>query len=370
MKIYTTQASGEDWNRSHQLLKRLDMIGDSSVKHFAENFLSADTIPNPFTIELETYNRCNNDCPFCPVNRNNDTRKAHFMDEKLFYSIIDQLKDFSGVISLFSNNEPLLDKRIFKFIEYAKNNLPHARHALFTNGLLLDREKFLLLTKNLDSLVIDNYDDNFQVMPNLKKILESNLPQDIHCDVNISMRKKNQKLNTRGSKAPNRLNEEKYHSCSACVLPFSQMIIRPNGTLAKCCNDPLDDMILGDLNKQTLREAWTGKTYMEFRKAMYYGERANIKGCDYCDIFGLYNYLPKSAKSREHLRLAKEIAFRKKFGKVYLFDTTPISKNIYSILDITTGGAYSTELSTSETNRPKKISILSHLNKLYLREHL
>lgn len=28
----------------------------------------------PYSIEIETINRCNNDCSFCPVNRNNDNR--------------------------------------------------------------------------------------------------------------------------------------------------------------------------------------------------------------------------------------------------------------------------------------------------------
>lgn len=124
MQIEKRQSFGpDDFIRSHQLLSRLDRIGHDTITHLIEHyFLSPGITPNPLSIELETYNRCNNDCAFCPVNRNNDTRKAHYMDEKLFYSIIDQLRimDYSGSICLYSNNEPLLDKRIFKFVEYAK----------------------------------------------------------------------------------------------------------------------------------------------------------------------------------------------------------------------------------------------------------
>ena len=356
MEIKIFNGGSADLNRSHKLLDRLDRIGHSSVKHFIENFFATNTIPNPATIEIETYNRCNNDCPFCPVNRNNDNRKAHYMDENLFYNIIDQLKyiDYSGSISLFSNNEPLLDKRIFKFVEYAKKNLPKATHHIFTNGILLDREKLIALAKNLSRVTIDNYDDDFKLMPNIQKILDSGLPQDIDCKIEIYMRKKHQKLNSRGSKAPNRINEDKYRAHSACILPFSQMIIRPNGTLAKCCNDPLDDMVLGDLNKQTIREAWCSKAYFELRKAMYYGDRTNISGCDFCDIFGLYNYLPESVKPIEHARFEKEIAFRKKFGKVYIFDTIPISKRLHSLVVV--GGGVLTDSSISETNHLMKIS--------------
>lgn len=122
MGIQFIQNGSNDLNYSHKLLNRMDNVGRDSVSHFAKNFLKAETVPDFFTIEIETQNRCNNDCPFCPVNRHNDTRKPKVMEENLFYTIIDQLRfmDYHGTISLFSNNEPLLDGRIFHFIEYAK----------------------------------------------------------------------------------------------------------------------------------------------------------------------------------------------------------------------------------------------------------
>ena len=259
------------------------------------------------------------------------------MDENLFKFIIEQLNilNYSGYLSLFSNNEPLLDGRIFDFIDYAKSRLPNATHALYTNGTLLDKEKFLRLIKSLDMLIIDNYNDNFQLMLNLQKILDSDIPKDFPCKVEISMRKKNQILNTRGSKAPNRINEKnKFDAYSACNLPFSQLIIRPDGTLGKCCNDPLSDMILGDLKNESLVEAWYGKNYQELRKEMYYNGRHRISGCEHCDIFGLYNYLPPSAVIAELQRWAKILSFRKNLGEVFILDTTPQCQNIINQLSL------------------------------------
>ena len=253
MGITISQGSSDDLKQSYSLLGRLDKIGHDSLQGFMKNFLSQDPIPNFCTIEIETVNRCNNDCPFCPVNRNNDTRKPKRMEENLFYNLIAQLKgmDYRGVISLFSNNEPLLDNRILDFIEYARKNLPNARHALCTNATLLDEAKFLRLIKSLDILVIDNYDDDFKFTPTVQKIMDADFSRDFKCEVTISLRKKNQKLNTRGSSAPNRIDEEnKFAPFSACILPFTQMIIRPDGTAAKCCNDPLNEMTLGDLNNR------------------------------------------------------------------------------------------------------------------------
>ena len=320
-------------NQSHKLLDRLDKVGWDSVRHFMKNFLAAESVPDFCTIEMETVNRCNNDCAFCPVNKNNDTRKPAVMKEEIFYSVIDQLRvmDYHGNINLFSNNEPLLDGRILKFVEYARKSLPNAHCALYTNGILLTEEKFSTLIKNLDLLLIDNYDNNFELIPSVKKVLYSTPPpHDFKCDIQVAIRKKNQKLNTRAGTAPNRLDEEnKFRPQSPCILPFTQVIVCPDGTLGKCCNDPLSKMTFGDLNHQTLREIWRGKAYQELRKEMYFNGRQNIPGCEFCDIFGLYNYLPSSAKSNEFKRLADEISLRKNFGMRYVFDTMLLSKNIF-----------------------------------------
>ena len=43
-------------------------------------------------IEIETINRCNGICEFCPVNRNEKQRPYHKMSDEMFYSIINQLE--------------------------------------------------------------------------------------------------------------------------------------------------------------------------------------------------------------------------------------------------------------------------------------
>lgn len=54
MPLKITPCGRGDWNMSHKLLDRYDKSGQAGVKHFAENFLSADTIPDFYTIEIET----------------------------------------------------------------------------------------------------------------------------------------------------------------------------------------------------------------------------------------------------------------------------------------------------------------------------
>lgn len=260
--------------------------------------------------------------------------------------------DYHGTISLFSNNEPLLDGRILKFVEYARKCLPDAIHYLYTNGILLNEEKFSSLVKNLDLLVIDNYDDNFQLIPSVEKTLaKAPAPYDIasaevkpflgtyarvsdsECDVRVDLRKRNQKLMNIAGTSPNKLDEENiFRPLSPCIFPFKQMIVRPDGTTAKCCNDPLTEMVTGDLNTHSVREVWRGKAYQAFRKEMYFNGRKNFKGCNVCDtLFPLASYIPSpQAAANELKRLADEMACRKNLGAIYIFDTTANSKLLFN----------------------------------------
>ena len=92
-------------------------------------------------------------------------------------------------------------------------------------------------------------------------------------------------MTSRGGDAPNRtqVNIEKNISC---VLPFQQLIIRPDGKVSLCCNDPLGRSTLGDVKEQTLVDIWYGETFENVRKAIFSG-RENYDHCKNCDVFVL-----------------------------------------------------------------------------------
>lgn len=95
-------------------------------------------------IEIETVNRCNGKCSFCPVNANEPQREYAKMSTELFYKIIQELVDmnYTGMLSIYSNNEPFLDERIVDFYKYAREKLLGARLNLYTNGTLMSLDKF------------------------------------------------------------------------------------------------------------------------------------------------------------------------------------------------------------------------------------
>ena len=107
------------------------MTRGKSQKDYIEYFMNSDPVPHPNVVNLETINRCNSTCEFCTANKNAEKRPYARMEESLYYSIIDQLRDwgYKGHLTLYGNNEPWLDTRIVEFHKYARNS---CRRALFS----------------------------------------------------------------------------------------------------------------------------------------------------------------------------------------------------------------------------------------------
>jgi radical SAM protein with 4Fe4S-binding SPASM domain len=87
---------------------------------------------------------------------------------------------------------------------------------------------------------------------------------------------------TRGGQAPNKLQGKTLDI--PCLVPFNQLIIRPDGKLSLCCQDALGKYTLGDVSKQTLLEAWHSEVYHTIREQLI-ESRENVALCRYCDKF-------------------------------------------------------------------------------------
>lgn len=243
------------------------------------------TFPLFRDIEIELINRCNGECSFCPVNRKLDPREFALMPEKLFFNIIDQLKalDYNKTICFNGNNEPLLDKRLERFLKYTKENVPKACIIMFTNGTLLSTTRFNEIIKYVDKLFIDNYNDDRQINKQVQQILDHiKFNQAASDKITVMVTRKDALRTTRAGTARNRGNL--YFMRSPCFYPFWQMNVRPTGKISLCCNDALGKFTLGDLTKQTVVEAWNSKEYTDLRNAIVKG-RHNINTCKNCDVF-------------------------------------------------------------------------------------
>ena len=237
-------------------------------------------------IEIESYNRCNGSCAFCPVNKNMDPRKERFMTQELFYKIVDELSklNYSGRFALFSNNEPYLDERFIEWNKYARKKLPYAQMHIFTNGTLLTLQKYIETVDYLDELIIDNYHPKLELIKPVKEIYDfCKNHSDYRRKTTILLRNPNEILTSRGGTSPNRKQIIDYGK-ERCSLPFWQMIIRPSGECSLCCNDAIGQFTLGNVNDEDLVDIWYGERYKKVREALYKG-RENWGNCAQCDTF-------------------------------------------------------------------------------------
>lgn len=253
------------------------------TEKYLKAYYDSKKLPLFSSIEIEVINRCNGECPFCPVNKYSDPRKLKKMDEVLFRKIIDELSElnYSGRLALHSNNEPFLDSRIVDFAKYARMQVPNAYIYLYTNGTLVTLDKFQEIISYLNKMVIDNYDDDLKLHQNaqaIHRLCKKNPKLDRKVEVHV--RKVHEVLSTRGGQSPN--NQKKETIRMSCILPYKQMIVRPDGRTSLCCNDPYGKNTLADLNRMTLVEAWYSERYEKVRRALRKG-RSKVNLCRYCD---------------------------------------------------------------------------------------
>ena len=240
-------------------------------------------------IEIETYNRCNGGCDFCPVSVKNETRKECLMQEEVFEKIISELADleYSGCIALFSNNEPFLDNRMTDFCRQVRKKLPKAKTHLFTNGTVLTLSKFKEVIDDLDELIIDNYNISLQLIKNVKEIYEFCQGNSLlEKKVTIVLRNPQEILESRGGYAPNKERKALMKEIK-CTHPFRQLIIRPDGEVSICCNDALGITSMGNVANDSLVNIWYGKEFERVREAIEKKGRGGVEFCQYCDSLRL-----------------------------------------------------------------------------------
>lgn len=279
-----------------QYIKRRKVTRD-----YIEYFCNSPEMLPPQNFQIETINRCNNTCSFCPANRNDESRPFCKIDENLFKKIIDELAqmDYKGYISLYVNNEPFMDTRIIPFHQYVREKLPNAKIKFFTNGLLLDIEKFNQIAPYVDLFIINNYCNDMKLHKNVEELynyLKQNPTIHEKLDIQIHIRYINEVLTNRAGNAPNKKAKRKAIK-EPCIFPYTDMIVYPDGVVGLCCCDTKEVTKLGNLNAESIQAIWSGQKFNAAREKLRYG-RNNMKFCEYCDFVdaGLRFKISKTAK--------------------------------------------------------------------------
>ena len=271
-------------------------------------------------VQIETTNHCNANCITCPHDKL--TREKTTMDFDLFRNIIDQcINEEIGKVELSYLGEPLLDKDIFRKISYASQN--DIDTFLISNFSLLSLNK---IDKLLDSglkrinVSIDGFDkrsfenvrkglDYNTVVNNLENLIkrknELNRQFPIIKLNFVAIDYEREKVKRLREKWENKVDilhiikpmnwggkheildgKDSQDRIAPCPLPFSKVTILSNGKVALCSRDYDGEVILGDLNEETLRAVWFGEKYINVRKKHLNRKFKKLDLCPSCDYQG------------------------------------------------------------------------------------
>ncbi|MEK6531514.1 MAG: radical SAM/SPASM domain-containing protein [Deltaproteobacteria bacterium] len=279
------------------------------ARHTANDLVSAyfsAAMPQfPLAIEIETINRCNNNCSFCPVNANEDPRSYELMDLSLVERIATELgaANYRGLLALFSNNEPLLDARIADICAIFRNRLKAAHIYMYTNGIMLTPPLYLsLFNAGLDELIIDNYSEKGELILPVKTLINEinrlgEAVEPYKARTRVFIRRKKEVLTNRGGSAPNKKGKEDNEFLglrnASCVLPFIQMVVRPTGEVSLCCQDALGRVTIGDVSREGIHAVWNNATMKDIRTRLKMFGRSSVELCRGCDASIIYSAVLK-----------------------------------------------------------------------------
>ncbi len=263
---------------------------------------------------IETTNVCDAHCVICP--REKFKQKPQAMDMGLFKKIIDDAVQYKlESVDTCGFGECFLDKNLFDRFDYIREKLPKAKIFVSTTAFHMDKEKWDNVIKYIDILKLSIYgysQETYEafhrgkvkhsaVMENILGFLNytnGDRPYTIGLFVqtNLNKHEKDQWLNLWEPKLDevfvwephNWVQGRDYRKIdhnrqTSCGRPDNgPMYIHVSGQVSPCCWDIHREMVLGDLNSQTIEEVYKGEPYRDLRSAHRKGKFDNYI-CQNCD---------------------------------------------------------------------------------------
>ncbi len=259
---------------------------DKKIKKYISEFCNSEVVPDFKFLMIETVNRCNGKCSFCPANIRDEKREYAQMPMDIIEKVLDELSEinWNGTILPFINNEPFIDNRIFEVLKKIRSKCPQCRVHIITNGSLLNKHKMDDLKGLVDILTINDYSEKYELSDNIQMIYDYVVCNKEFDDIDITIARRYTKevLSTRAGNAPNK-PKKKMKMNYPCIYPFTDLAVFPNGNVGVCCNDCYEKTMLGNVQRNTLREIWRGEGFDYLRQCMIKGREA-YSFCRECDV--------------------------------------------------------------------------------------
>ena len=242
----------------------------------------------PRMIDVEMTNTCNFRCLMCPTGNFSQKRDKGFMDDAVFYKVLDEIRPHRTPLRFIRWGEPLTHPRILDYLRAcrAAGVLTHIN----TNGSKMSEEMMdALLDIPLDSLKF-----SFQGVDRKSYAEMRNI--DYFDELAATIRRLHEK---RGN--PVRLRPHEFEELKRlkelesvikvhpeCPEVFDKLSINWDGKITACCMDSDDLMILGNVHTQTLTEIWGSETLNRYRALLADMRHDELPLCKSCyDTHGL-----------------------------------------------------------------------------------
>ncbi len=226
-----------------------------------------DTLQHVKRVTFELSNRCNyahlhKSCPL-----NGEGAPVH-LPSKAVIDTLEWLADhfWQGIISFHNYGEPLLDPRLFTFIDYAVSvGMPVL---IWTNSWNLSEVMF-------DELVecgVTWFELSAYTKPELRRLQDMGLARE---GVNVNIRDTPSLDKRRGIYGFTKLTNPGPCHRSA---PLNELIINRNGMIPLCCFDWQGRFVFGDLNVETVGNVFERSALLD----TYTELKAGIRSRDVC----------------------------------------------------------------------------------------
>jgi len=244
-------------------------------------------------IQFESSTACNANCIFCP---RSDMARAHgTMSDDLFYKIITEGKQANPYANFipFLNGEPFAFPRIFEWLDYMEQQ--EVSIHLFTNASLLSKEKIDRLVRNkmiryiycsINAATPETYakvvrgPDFATTAANIHYLLSKRPSfkvrigmvetEDTMADMELHRRtwgKRARGVNFRNWAGARHDALESRGRKIPCHDIRHNITILWDGRVCLCCMDYDGQVILGDLNQQSLSDIWTSSAWLRDKHA-------------------------------------------------------------------------------------------------------
>lgn len=295
-----------------------------------------DVVPldTPYNILIETSSLCNINCRYCAHSQHLPDIYEGNMSMELFQHIMRDVHEFPSRVKLFEMfyfGEPLCNPDLAEMISIAKKEDVVDNIAFTTNGLLFTRDRAdEIISSGVDTIRIslqgidsESYlktcgiNINFnEFVENLKYLYDHRGKCKIRMKIaDISLKNEPDgeykfkqifgpiadsiyiehiipifqsidyneiDSNIYKNAINGRENVKQKKINKVCHRPFYRLRVASNGIVSVSCCDTPHDIILGDINNESLADIWNGEKHTKLLKMQLEGRRFEIPVCKKC----------------------------------------------------------------------------------------